>query len=126
MLIAPIAIQMIMMTKMSEFGMFPAFTESRRDTLVMPPAITEPRASTSDAPVPARLTGAGAAGGWRLGQPGVHPAVNLGPDPVDQAFSHRLVVLPAKFCVHGRSRADLFPRQLLHADKIHRDLVDRL
>ena len=53
--------------------------------------------------------------------PGVHPLVDLGADSLDQALSHRAVVVPAKFGVRCRCRANLIPRRSLQANKLHRD-----
>ena len=46
----------------------------------------------------------------QLAEPGVHPLVDLGADPLDLALGHGTVVVPAEFGVHGRGGGNIVTR----------------
>src|SRR5262245_5718127 len=59
-----------------------------------------------------------------LRQPSVHPLVDLGADPLDEALRHGVVVIGPKLTMRGARSCDLLACLLVHTDMIHRDHAD--
>src|SRR5215470_11040323 len=53
-----------------------------------------------------------------LRQPGIHPLVDLGADPLDEALRHGVVVSGPKLTMCGARSRDLLACLLVHADTI--------